>query len=107
MGMQVRTACLIGTLILGLVAPVLAQRGGAPSTPSPGVGAPSGPGVGTSSSSGVRSGPGYGRRGYGLHRLGPRWFGAWTLVGGIFSPLRLLRVQVGLRHTVTMGPSYA
>ena len=94
-GQQVNTAFLIGILILSLVAPVLAQGGGSPPTPNPGVGAPSGPGVGTPTSPSLRPGPGYGRRGFGLHRFGPRRFGAWMLLGGLFSLLRLL-LLVGL-----------
>lgn len=85
-----RTVLLIGILMLSVVAPVLAQGGSTSPSPSPGVGAPSGPGVGAPSGPGFGPGPGYGRRGFGLHRFRPRRFGAGLLVRGVFSLFRLL-----------------
>ena len=99
---QVRTVCLIGILVLGLAAPVLAQGNGVPPTPGPGVTAPSGPGVGAPFSPGFRPGGfrGYRHgqgagRGFGSRRFGARRFGGGMLVGGLFLLLRFL-LLVGL-----------
>lgn len=92
---QIRTAFLIGILMLGSAAPVLAQGTGTPPPSTPGVGAPSGPGVGAPSGPGWRPGPGYEHRGVGPRRFGPPRSGAWMLLRGIFTLLRLL-LLVGL-----------
>lgn len=103
MGTKVRTMALIGALVLGLAAPVLAQGVGTPA-PGPGVGTPPGPGAGAPPGGGgpfyfrrggFGPGSGYGGRGYGSRRFGSHRFGGGMLVGGLFMLLRFL-LLVGL-----------